>query len=119
MDFWNINRLLRQEDTLRNHRFYFCAAVGAIKNYLYLYDKPTKAQNEDQNEAFGEEIIYLNFISIPVIVFLVLTSSLVGFIYLGFLAGMDEAERKKAMRKAKKAELKKKEEAESKVSKKG
>ncbi|KAJ3292600.1 N-alpha-acetyltransferase 16, NatA auxiliary subunit [Borealophlyctis nickersoniae] len=65
--------LLRTDDKLRAHPYYYKAAVGAIKVYLNLHDKPKGGPGE----AEGLD-----------------------------LANMTEAERKKALRKARKAELK-------------
>lgn len=40
--------LLRLEDVLRGHPFYFKAARCAIEVYLHLFDKPLKAENTEQ-----------------------------------------------------------------------
>lgn len=68
--------LLRLEDYIRDHRFYFDAATTAVRLYLSLYDKPKEASGAGSAD----------------------------------FAGMSEAERKKAERKARKAALKKGEE---------
>ncbi|KAJ3030244.1 hypothetical protein HDV00_008997 [Rhizophlyctis rosea] len=64
--------LLRTDDRLRSHPYYYRAAVGAAKVYLELFDKPPGSELENNPE----------------------------------LAGLSEADRKKALRKLRKAELK-------------
>lgn len=54
--------LLRLEDVLRGHAFYFKAARCAIEVYLHLFDEPLKDGNAEQELNTGEfcKIIYLN-----------------------------------------------------------
>jgi len=65
--------LLRYEDKLKTHPYYFKAAVATIKLYLKLNSQPRKTKEELENEKF---------------------------------ANLSPAERKKAIRKARKAQLK-------------
>jgi peptide alpha-N-acetyltransferase len=65
--------LLRYEDKLRSHPFYFKAAVALVKLYLKLNSQPRKTKEEIENEKF---------------------------------ANLSPSERKKAIRKARKAQLK-------------
>ncbi|KAK9721134.1 hypothetical protein K7432_003662, partial [Basidiobolus ranarum] len=45
--------LLRLEDQLRSHPYYFRAAQNAVKHYLYLYDNPKKTQEEIDQANFA------------------------------------------------------------------
>lgn len=47
-------RLLRLEDVLRSHRFYFKAAKMAIECYTRLHDKPLTASSEDTEAGSSE-----------------------------------------------------------------
>lgn len=47
-------RLLRLEDVLRSHRFYFKAAKMAIECYVRLHDKPLTANDEDAEAGSSE-----------------------------------------------------------------
>lgn len=47
-------RLLRLEDVLRSHRFYFKAAKMAIECYVRLHDKPLAASDEDAEAGSSE-----------------------------------------------------------------
>ncbi|XP_020618730.1 N-alpha-acetyltransferase 15, NatA auxiliary subunit-like isoform X1 [Orbicella faveolata] len=47
-------RLLRLEDILRSHRFYFKAAKMAIECYVRLHDKPLAASDEDAEAGSSE-----------------------------------------------------------------
>lgn len=47
-------RLLRLEDVLRSHRFYFKAAKMAIECYVRLHDKPMTASDEDAEAGSSE-----------------------------------------------------------------
>ncbi|XP_048773371.1 N-alpha-acetyltransferase 15, NatA auxiliary subunit-like isoform X2 [Ostrea edulis] len=42
--------LLRLEDKLRNHQFYFKAAMTAIEIYLHLHDHPLSDSDQDKNQ---------------------------------------------------------------------
>mmetsp|Transcript_28646 Transcript_28646/g.46406 ORF Transcript_28646/g.46406 Transcript_28646/m.46406 type:complete len:923 (-) Transcript_28646:67-2835(-) len=47
-------RLLRMEDTLRSHKFYFRAALGIIRSYLRLYDNPKEsAESAEARQLAG------------------------------------------------------------------
>lgn len=52
--------LLRLEDVLRGHPFYFRAAKCAIEVYLNLFDEPLKDENAEQELNTGE-LIFLIF----------------------------------------------------------
>ncbi|ORX89186.1 n-alpha-acetyltransferase 15, NatA auxiliary subunit-like protein [Basidiobolus meristosporus CBS 931.73] len=45
--------LLRLEDQLRSHPYYFRAAQNAVKHYLYLHDNPKKTQEEIDQANFA------------------------------------------------------------------
>lgn len=49
--------LLRLEDVLRAHPFYFKAARCAIEVYLRLHDKPLKDETAEQEFNTGKETI--------------------------------------------------------------
>lgn len=51
--------LLRLEDVLRGHPFYFKAARCAIEVYLHLFDEPLKDENTEQELNMGEFYFYL------------------------------------------------------------
>ena len=46
--------LLRLENVLRGHPFYFKAARCAIEIYLHLFDEPLKDENAEQEIDTGE-----------------------------------------------------------------
>lgn len=46
--------LLRLEDVLRGHPFYFKAARCAIEVYLHLFDEPLKDESTEQELNMGE-----------------------------------------------------------------
>lgn len=46
--------LLRLEDVLRGHPFYFKAARCAIEVYLHLFDEPLKDENAEQELNTGK-----------------------------------------------------------------
>lgn len=46
--------LLRLEDVLRGHPFYFKAARCAIEVYLHLFDEPLKDESAEQELNTGE-----------------------------------------------------------------
>lgn len=48
--------LLRLEDVLRGHPFYFKAAKCAIEVYIHLFDSPLKDENAEQTLNTGESI---------------------------------------------------------------
>lgn len=50
-------RLLRMEDVLRSHRFYFIAAEIAIVIYLHLHDKPLVDRSKDEQSGSGESAL--------------------------------------------------------------
>ncbi|KAJ3079465.1 N-alpha-acetyltransferase 15, NatA auxiliary subunit [Quaeritorhiza haematococci] len=106
--------LLRLEDRLRNHPFYFKAAVGAVGVYLRLWEE-RKAQAKKKEEKEGEKKKEAAVLVEPL-----WTKRMWGIRSLGASGkgadgkmedGADDsslsaAERKKAARKARKAELK-------------
>lgn len=49
--------LLRLEDTLRRHTFYFKAARSAIEIYLKLHDNPLTSESKQQDINSGNEKI--------------------------------------------------------------
>lgn len=51
--------LLRLEDVLRGHPFYFKAAKCAIEVYLHLHDKPLKDEATEKELNIGKFIFYL------------------------------------------------------------
>lgn len=51
--------LLRLEDVLRGHPFYFKAARCAIEVYLHLFDEPLKDENAEQELSTGKTFYYL------------------------------------------------------------
>lgn len=50
--------LLRLEDVLRGHPFYFKAARCAIEVYLHLFDEPLKDESSEQELNTGEFYYY-------------------------------------------------------------
>lgn len=50
--------LLRLEDVLRSHPFYFRAARCAIQVYLGLHDKPPQDETAEQELNTGEFCLY-------------------------------------------------------------
>lgn len=46
--------LLRLEDVLRGHPFYFKAARCAIEVYLHLFDEPLKDESAEQELNIGK-----------------------------------------------------------------
>ena len=44
--------MLRLEDRIKSHTFFFKAAQTAIEVYLHLYDKPLSDAENDKNEGF-------------------------------------------------------------------
>lgn len=56
--------LLRLEDTLRRHTFYFKAARSAIEIYLKLHDNPLTSESKQQDINSGnEKILKIYYIS--------------------------------------------------------
>lgn len=53
--------LLRLEDVLRGHPFYFKAAKCAIEVYLHLFDEPLKDESAEQELNTGEWIKNIYF----------------------------------------------------------
>lgn len=51
--------LLRLEDVLRGHPFYFKAARCAIEVYLHLFDEPLKDESAEQELNTGEFAIII------------------------------------------------------------
>ncbi|KAK0666459.1 putative NMDA receptor-regulated protein 1 [Cercophora samala] len=47
--------MIRWEDKLRDHPFYFRAALDAVKLYLSMYDKPEGVNGANGNNANGED----------------------------------------------------------------
>lgn len=47
--------MIRWEDKLREHPFYFRAALDAVKLYLSMYDKPESVNGANGNNANGED----------------------------------------------------------------
>lgn len=56
--------LLRLEDVLRGHPFYFKAARCAIEVYLHLFDEPLKDESADQELNTGKKIFIQQFFSV-------------------------------------------------------
>lgn len=59
--------LLRLEDVLRGHEFYFKAARCAIEVYLHLFDEPLKDESADQELNTGEFFLIFESFLITVI----------------------------------------------------
>lgn len=54
--------LLRLEDVLRSHPFYFKAAKCAVEVYLRLYDKPLKDEASEEEINTGESDYFFYFL---------------------------------------------------------
>lgn len=50
--------LLRLEDVLRGHPFYFKAAKCAVEVYLHLFDSPLKDENAEQELNTGKFVFF-------------------------------------------------------------
>lgn len=55
--------LLRLEDVLRGHPFYFKAAKCTIEVYLHLFDEPLKDESAEQELNTGKYNVFLRPVS--------------------------------------------------------
>ena len=88
--------LLQMEDRLRSHPFYKKVALKAVELYLSLYDTP-KDKLIDEEAFGGVSVVFMPSIH----------HHFYYYKHTNTTANMSLADRKKALRKAKKAELKK------------